>query len=142
MAPGATISAHNGLAYGVDVDGEVRVTTFHRGQYWEPPSASYWLPWSSFNNQNAMSARGGVTVLEVGLRANDSYVSHTDLYATGRDGAVWTTFFDTAQAPGNHLGDLTQGVGHGDGDDSVGPGLGTGDDSSESSDDGEGSTDG
>jgi hypothetical protein len=85
--------------YVIDACGSVWSAVYSTTDHWwaSPgvPWERYWTSWSDISSDFRLHPRSVLTVLEVGQRSDDGFTVHTDLFATGTDGAVWTAFWET-----------------------------------------------
>ncbi len=108
MQPGATAAVPlitwrsaamwAGPIYVTDVCGGVWSTAYSTTDHrWASPGVRwerYWSPWSDIGSDLRLHPRSVLTVLELGTSDDHGFTVHTDVFATGPDGTVWTAFWE------------------------------------------------
>ena len=84
--------------YGVDTSGAVWSTQYETSDDWwaGPGWERYWTQWAEIiPGTRVVGPCSDVTVIELGVKSEKAFATHTDIFATGPDGTVWSTFWET-----------------------------------------------
>jgi hypothetical protein len=98
MRSGVMPSRAGAKVYALSDDGSVWSSTSYNAPFGSPNELRERLQWHAWEEINAgypVDPRGAATVQILGERSDDGFAEHTNVYATGTDGAVWSTFWRT-----------------------------------------------
>ncbi len=102
MQPGAILNTESSRVYALDPHGFVWYS--HLGNvppdWWSPDAAG--SAWSQILSIERMHPRGAVTALHIRKTDHNGFVEHVDLFCTGMDGTVWTTYREEGQPNNNN----------------------------------------
>lgn len=95
---GATPTLAGGKIYVLSDDGAVWSSSSFNVPFGSPAGLRetlQWRPWQEINAGYPMDPRGVVTVQILDDSSEDEHAEHTNVFVTGSDGAVWSTFWKT-----------------------------------------------
>jgi hypothetical protein len=130
MYPGVTGSLLMGRTYVLDSRGVAWITELGAiDDWWASPETAWWryyLAWSDVRSDTRLHPAGGITVVVSGVRGEHAYRYHTDLFACGVDGTVWSTYWETDDSGRAYvyLPPSDPGEGGAEGGTGLGPGAG------------------